>query len=171
MKQLARKSSQAEIHLLSPQEFWCLNNSRQLLYFWGPETSDRNGEFLVEIVGAGTDYNPHVFLEYVEQVHPEKWVEFTKQFGRDDLCPDLAEACYEYQDEYSDDHGIAGFDLFQAKYIYSKFTEVIEFAVKELGLEDSPDLENIYSTLDDSYTEGCIEHIKQNDLLALSAFE
>lgn len=137
-----------EVHFLTQEEFFSLNAAQQLNYFWGPDRSDENGEFLVEMASCETDYNTIVYIEYVRQLHPAKWKEFTDEFGDDYESQDLAEACYDFYDELSDEKGVAEFDLFQVRYIYKNHLEDLEMAIdasEEGGL--CKESENIYKQI------------------------
>ena len=137
-----------EVHFLTQEEFFSLNAAQQLNYFWGPDRSDENGEFLVEMASCETDYNTIVYIEYVRQLHPAKWKEFTDEYGDDCESQDLAEACYDFYDELSDEKGVAEFDLFQVRYIYKNHLEDLKMAIdasEEGGL--CRESENIYKQI------------------------
>ena len=137
-----------EVHFLTQEEFLSLNAAQQLNYFWGPDHKDTNGEFLVEAASTETDYNPLVYIEYVRDLHPAKWRELAGEFGEDLRSQGLAEACYEFYDELSDEKGVAEFDLFQVRYIYKNHLEELELTIEvceEGGL--CKESENIYQRI------------------------
>ena len=137
-----------EVHFLTKEEFLSLNAAQQLNYFWGPDHEDTNGEFLVEAASTETDYNPLVYIKYVQDLFPLKWKELVAKFGDDLSSQDLAEACYDFYDELSDEKGVAEFDLFQARYIYKNHFEELELSIevsKEAGL--CKESENIYKRI------------------------
>ena len=70
------------------------------------------------------------------------------EFGDDYESQDLAEACYDFYDELSDEKGVAEFDLFQVRYIYKNHLEDLEMAIdasEEGGL--CKESENIYKQI------------------------